>query len=187
MIAAGSDLIGRSAATMHLRERYGVNVLAIGRRGRLRSTRLQQTRFKLGDAIVLQGHTSQLPDILAALGCLPLAERTLNLGRKRQHYHAAGDPRGGDRHYRLRAGAGARDRLCRRGAGAGAARLCDVEGGLHRGRMADPHADRRADPDRRGGAPQRHRQGDRDPARRRMSGICRTVPCLRRCWRRRCW
>jgi di/tricarboxylate transporter len=84
VIASGSDMIGRSPATLHLRERYGVNVLAIGRRGQLRSTRLQQTRFKLGDAIVLQGHTARLPDILTALGCLPLAERRLNLGRRRQ-------------------------------------------------------------------------------------------------------
>ena len=86
VIAAGSDLIGRSAAAMHLRERYGVNVLAIGRRGRRRSTRLRQTRFQMGDAIVLQGHTSQLPDILVALGCLPLAERSLNLGRPRRMF-----------------------------------------------------------------------------------------------------
>jgi di/tricarboxylate transporter len=69
---------------MHLRERYGVNVLAIGRRGRRRSTRLRQTRFQMGDAIVLQGHTARLPDILVALGCLPLAERPLNLGRRRR-------------------------------------------------------------------------------------------------------
>jgi len=84
VIAPGSDLIGRSAASLHLRERYGVNVLAIGRRGTLRRTRLRNARFKLGDTIVLQGHTGQLPDILTALGCLPLAERTLNLGRKRR-------------------------------------------------------------------------------------------------------
>jgi di/tricarboxylate transporter len=84
VISPGSDLIGRSAAMLHLRERYGVNVLAIGRQGRLRSTRLRGTRFKAGDAIVLQGHTGQLPDILAALGCLPLAERQLNLGRPRK-------------------------------------------------------------------------------------------------------
>lgn len=84
VIAPGSDLLGRSASSLHLRERYGVNVLAIGRRGTLRSTRLQNTRFKLGDAIVLQGHTGQLPDILIALGCLPLAARSLNLGRRRR-------------------------------------------------------------------------------------------------------
>lgn len=84
VISLGSDLIGRSATMLHLRERYGVNVLAISRQGRLRSTRLRGTRFKAGDAIVLQGHTEQLPDILAALGCLPLAERQLNLGRPRK-------------------------------------------------------------------------------------------------------
>jgi len=84
VIAPGSDMIGRSAAALHLRERYGANVLAIGRRGRLRATRLRQTRFKLGDTIVLQGHTGQLPDILLALGCLPLAERTHHFGRRRQ-------------------------------------------------------------------------------------------------------
>jgi di/tricarboxylate transporter len=84
VIAPGSDLIGRSAASLHLRERYGANVLAIGRRGTLRSTRLRNARFKPGDTIVLQGHTGQLPDILTALGCLPLAERALNLGRRRR-------------------------------------------------------------------------------------------------------
>ena len=84
VIATGSELIGHSAASLHLRERYGVNVLAIGRHGKMQSTRLQRTLFKLGDAIVLQGHTGQLPDILIALGCLPLAERTLNLGRRRR-------------------------------------------------------------------------------------------------------
>jgi di/tricarboxylate transporter len=84
VVAAGSDVIGRSASTMHLRERYGANLLAIGRLGRLRSTRLQRTRFKLGDVIVLQGHMGRLPDILVALGCLPLAERQLKLGRGRQ-------------------------------------------------------------------------------------------------------
>jgi di/tricarboxylate transporter len=84
VVNLGSELIGRSAAMLHLRERYGVNVLAVSRQGRLRSTRLRGTRFKAGDAIVLQGHTGQLPDILAALGCLPLAERQLNLGRPRK-------------------------------------------------------------------------------------------------------
>lgn len=84
VVVAGSELIGRSAALLHLRERYGVNVLAIGRRGHLRSKRLQQTRFRLGDAVVLQGHSARLPDILLALGCLPLAERHLVLGHRRR-------------------------------------------------------------------------------------------------------
>jgi di/tricarboxylate transporter len=84
VVGASSDLIGRSAASLHLRERFGVNILAIARRGRRRSTRLRQTRLQMGDAIVLQGHSGRLPDILIALGCLPLAERALNLGRPRR-------------------------------------------------------------------------------------------------------
>lgn len=84
IVTAGSDLIGHSASELHLRERYGVNVLGIGRRGRLRSSRLHQQRFEAGDAVVLQGHTSRMPDILLALGCLPLAERELKLGQPRR-------------------------------------------------------------------------------------------------------
>jgi di/tricarboxylate transporter len=84
VVTMGSELIGRSAAELHLRERYGINVLAIGRPGRQSRSRLRLIRFRLGDAIVLQGYTSRLPDTLVALGCLPLAERQLNLGRPRQ-------------------------------------------------------------------------------------------------------
>jgi di/tricarboxylate transporter len=84
VVISGSELIGRSAAELHLRERYGVNVLAIGRRGRLTASRLRRARFRLGDVIVLQGFAGQLPDILPALGCLPLAERQLKLGQRRK-------------------------------------------------------------------------------------------------------
>lgn len=85
VIAENSDLIGRTAKTLNLRERYGVNLLAIRRRETLRRRRLHDTRFNLGDALVLQGRTGRLPDILATLGCLPLlAERAIDLGRGRQ-------------------------------------------------------------------------------------------------------
>jgi di/tricarboxylate transporter len=84
VVTADSELIGHSAAELHLRERYGVNILAIGRRGRRTSVRLRRVKFQLGDAIVFQGFRTTINETLSTLGCLPLAERRLQLGRRRQ-------------------------------------------------------------------------------------------------------
>jgi di/tricarboxylate transporter len=43
-------------------------------------------RFQNGDLLVLQGRAERLNDKLAALGCLPLAERNVPLGRTRNMY-----------------------------------------------------------------------------------------------------
>jgi di/tricarboxylate transporter len=83
IVAAGSELIGHSAAELHLRQRYGVNVLAIGNRDRRTSVRLRRVKFGLGDTIVFQGYLDTIHETLAALGCLPLAERRLRLGQPR--------------------------------------------------------------------------------------------------------
>jgi di/tricarboxylate transporter len=84
VVSPDSPLIGRSASELHLRELYGVNVLAISRRGERTRTRLRRMQFHLGDVIVFQGYPDAIYDALAALGCLPLAERQLTLGRRRQ-------------------------------------------------------------------------------------------------------
>ena len=82
----GSPLIGNSAAQVSLRERFGVNLLALSRRGRRVSQRLRRVRFQQGDLLVLHGNKDAMPDTLAELGCLPLAERNVSLGRKRHLY-----------------------------------------------------------------------------------------------------
>jgi di/tricarboxylate transporter len=84
VVTSDSALVGRSAAELHLRERYGVNVLAISRRGQRTLARLRHMRFEVGDVIVFQGYADLIYESLAALGCLPLAERQLTLGRPRQ-------------------------------------------------------------------------------------------------------
>jgi di/tricarboxylate transporter len=83
VVTEGSVLIGSSAATMRLRDRYGVFLLAMRRRGRRVQQRLHQVRFQPGDLVVLQGRTEEMAETLASLGCLPLAERNLRLGRRR--------------------------------------------------------------------------------------------------------
>jgi di/tricarboxylate transporter len=84
IVAADSKLIGHSLAELHLRQRYGINVLAIGGRGRRMTVRLRRVKFQLGDVIVFQGYADSIHDTLATLGVLPLAERRLKLGRRRQ-------------------------------------------------------------------------------------------------------
>jgi di/tricarboxylate transporter len=42
------------------------------------------TRLKPGDVIVLQGNLNTMPEVLGELRCLPLAERSLALGRGRR-------------------------------------------------------------------------------------------------------
>ena len=59
-------------------------LLAMSRRGRRVRQRLHQVRFQPGDLVVLQGRTEEMAETLASLGCLPLAERNLKLGRKRR-------------------------------------------------------------------------------------------------------
>jgi di/tricarboxylate transporter len=47
---------------------------------------LRRVRFQDGDLLVLQGRAERINDKLAALGCLPLAERNVPLGRTRNLY-----------------------------------------------------------------------------------------------------
>lgn len=84
VVGEGSPLIGASAAEMRLRDRWGVVLLALSRRGERLRQPLRKARFQSGDLLVLQGRSEELSDILAGLGCLPLAERHLRLGRRRR-------------------------------------------------------------------------------------------------------
>ncbi|MBP2299129.1 SLC13 family permease [Azospirillum picis] len=76
-----SRLIGQSIEEVQLRERYGANLLALSRRGRPIRQRLRRVRLQAGDLVVIQCRQSGMAEILAALGCLPLAERDLAIGR----------------------------------------------------------------------------------------------------------
>jgi di/tricarboxylate transporter len=86
VILPDSLLVGRTAAGLHLRQNFEVNVLAVSRGNRRDTTRLRHKRFEAGDIIVLQGRTSRLADALTRLGCVPLAERNLAIGRPRWRY-----------------------------------------------------------------------------------------------------
>ncbi|MDT8758569.1 anion permease [Sphingomonas psychrotolerans] len=84
VIGTDSPLIGRTAGRVGLHERFGVNLIAVSRQGERLATRLGDIELRAGDVIVLQGPLELLFEQLGALGCLPLAERTLRLGSVRK-------------------------------------------------------------------------------------------------------
>jgi di/tricarboxylate transporter len=86
VVTANSTVIGSTVEQLALRERYGLNLLALSRSGRRIAQRLRRVRLQDGDLLVLQGRAERLNDKLAALGCLPLAERNVPLGRTRNLY-----------------------------------------------------------------------------------------------------
>ncbi|MBN1321324.1 MAG: SLC13 family permease [Thermoleophilia bacterium] len=84
VVAPGSLLVGSTPGRMQLRERYGLNVLAVARRGERLRQGLGGTRFIAGDVLLVQGDEEQLQSSLKTLGCLPLASRGLRIGRPRR-------------------------------------------------------------------------------------------------------
>ncbi len=80
VVTAESSLVGWSPAAVSLRGRHGVNLLAIRRSGRRVDERLSRVRFEAGDVVVLQGNLERMADTLEVIGCLPLADRKLQLG-----------------------------------------------------------------------------------------------------------
>jgi di/tricarboxylate transporter len=83
VITPGSRLENRTARSSRLHSRFGVNLLGVARQGQAISERLGNVRFQAGDVLLLQGERESMPDTLATLGCLPLAERGITLGREK--------------------------------------------------------------------------------------------------------
>jgi di/tricarboxylate transporter len=84
VVTADSPLVDRSATQFKLYDRYQVNLLAVSRRGRRILHRLGSVRLRPGDVVVLQGNLATMPEALGDLRVLPLAERSLPLGRGRR-------------------------------------------------------------------------------------------------------
>ena len=78
VIASGSQLTGRTVRGARMRRRHGVNLLAVSRQGQPYRGRLRNFVFAEGDVLLLQGEADRIDDVIATLGCLPLANRGLS-------------------------------------------------------------------------------------------------------------
>lgn len=90
VINTDSQLIGRTSNRLNLRERHGMNVIAVARQGQRLEERVGNIRFRAGDILLVQGLEESLAEALSTLGCLPLAERGLRIGNPRRTILATG-------------------------------------------------------------------------------------------------
>jgi len=90
VVPPGNRLLGRSVASLWLRRRYDVNLLAVSRASEPFRGRLRSFRFRTGDVLLLEGDAENLPEAIAELGLLPLAERDLRVGKPRRALLASG-------------------------------------------------------------------------------------------------
>ncbi len=86
VVQRDSPLIGRSAERIRLQQRYGVQLLAIGRSSERITERLRDVTIRAGDMLVLRAGEKALPDVLTNLYLLPLAERVVQIGGGRRRF-----------------------------------------------------------------------------------------------------
>jgi di/tricarboxylate transporter len=79
-----SSLVDRSARNVQMRTRYGINLLAISRRGRRSMARLRTMNLRAGDVLLLQGAEEAIAEFANETGCVPLAERALRIPDRRK-------------------------------------------------------------------------------------------------------
>jgi di/tricarboxylate transporter len=75
VVAPRSPLLGENKESVRFRRRYGVNLLAVSRRGQSFRGSLQAFRFHAGDALLIEGEPEILAATVGTIGCLPLSER----------------------------------------------------------------------------------------------------------------
>ena len=88
-VLPGSSIVGRSAHEMHLRARYGLNLLAVSREGHPPRSGLRKIKLNSGDLLLVQGPVDAVTEFINDTGCVPLGARELRIPDKRMAIIAA--------------------------------------------------------------------------------------------------
>ena len=86
VVMRNSPLVGRASTELKLRDRYNISLIGISRQGQAIATDLRHVRFQPSDVLILQGTLESMPETLKTLDCLPLVDRAIGLGRRRQEF-----------------------------------------------------------------------------------------------------
>jgi di/tricarboxylate transporter len=89
-VPEASRIANRSANDIGLMWRQGVMLLGISRRGKPIRERLRHTKVESGDLLLLLGPEDRLSDVVEWLGCLPLAERGIEVLERGKAWMAVG-------------------------------------------------------------------------------------------------
>ncbi|MEN3942242.1 SLC13 family permease [Prosthecobacter sp. SYSU 5D2] len=82
-VLPGTDLVSRSAADIQLRTRFGINLLALSRKGQRSIRRMRSEPIRAGDVLLMQGPADAILGFASEFGCVPLAERAIRIPDKR--------------------------------------------------------------------------------------------------------
>ncbi|MEX2514370.1 MAG: SLC13 family permease [Cyclobacteriaceae bacterium] len=84
IVLENSPLVGQTAASIHMRSRYDVNLLALARSNKTILQRIDHVIFETGDVLMLQGRSKEMADIFNDMQCYPLAQRSLSIGKPKK-------------------------------------------------------------------------------------------------------
>ena len=84
VVPQGARIDGRSSRSLSLLYRHHVTLLGVSRQGKRFTKRVQELEIQAGDILLLLGSKDQLEDIANWLGCLPLAERGLQVTQRKK-------------------------------------------------------------------------------------------------------
>jgi len=90
VVPEGARIEGRSAMALQLPYRFGVTLLGVSRGGKRFRERVRRLTIRAGDLLLLLGPNERLPEVTAWLGCLPLAERGLQVTQRHKVWLAVG-------------------------------------------------------------------------------------------------
>ncbi len=90
VVPQGANIEGRSAQSMRLLANHDVTLLGVSREGRPFREQVRKLEIKAGDVLLLLGPSERLSDITQLMGCLPLAERGLQIVQREKAALAVG-------------------------------------------------------------------------------------------------
>ena len=83
VVLPNASVVSQSPRKIRMHDRFDVNLLALSRKGQKPVARLENTQFRVGDVILLQGSSDALEHAGQTLGLLELEDREISLPSRR--------------------------------------------------------------------------------------------------------